>query len=113
METTIKKQTTSNNPVRVKSLDDIRFEINKTPKPDFIAKMKVTLGGCGFGMPVIKSYKALMSMSTGDILRLESEHPCSFSDIHAWARSNNDIELLGVDIEGKMMIYYLRRVLNS
>ncbi len=109
MKTTIKKPTASTSPVRVKSLDDIRFEINKTPKPDFTAKKTITLGGCGFGMPVIKSYQALMSMSPGDILRMESEHTCSFSDIHAWAMSNNDIELLGEDFEGKKMIYFLRR----
>ena len=92
----------------VKSLDDIRFEINKTPKPNFIAKMTIILGGCGYGMPVIKSYKTLMSMSPGDILRMESDHPCSFSDIHAWTRASNDVELLGEDIEGKKMMPYLK-----
>jgi len=110
MKTTVENTTESTSPIRVKSLDDIIFEINKTPKPDFAANKTITLGGCGFGMPVIKSYQALISMSPGHILRMESEHACSFSDIHAWVNSNNDIELIGEDFEDKKMIYFLRRV---
>jgi len=109
MKTTIENPTESTRPVRVKSLDDIISEINKTPKPDFTAKKTISLGGCGFGMPVIRSYQALISMSPGSILRMESEHACSFSDIHAWVNSNKDFELIGEDYEDKKMIYFLRR----
>jgi len=58
----------------LRGMDDIRREINKTPKPDIIPDRTIKLGACGFGMPVIRSHWALEEMRPGEILRTESGH---------------------------------------
>ncbi|VAX18390.1 hypothetical protein MNBD_NITROSPINAE03-1928 [hydrothermal vent metagenome] len=56
-------------------IEDIRREIEKTPKPDIIPDQTIELGPCGMGMPVLKSSWALNSMEPGQVLKTESGHP--------------------------------------
>ncbi|VAX16216.1 hypothetical protein MNBD_NITROSPINAE04-2603 [hydrothermal vent metagenome] len=55
--------------------DDIRREIEKTPKPDIMADRSIELGPCGMGMTVIQSNWAIKEMKPGEVLRTESSHP--------------------------------------
>lgn len=54
------------------NLNDVRQEIERTPKPAIIANKTIELGPCGFGMPVLKSHWTIMEMEPGEILRTES-----------------------------------------
>ncbi|VAX24148.1 hypothetical protein MNBD_NITROSPINAE03-912 [hydrothermal vent metagenome] len=56
-------------------IEDIRRQIEKTPKPDITPDHTIELGPCGMGMPVLKSSWALNSMEPGQILKTESGHP--------------------------------------
>ncbi len=56
-------------------IEDIRREIEKTPKPDITADLAIELGPCGMGMPVLKSSWALNTMEPGQVLKTESGHP--------------------------------------
>jgi len=56
-------------------IEDIRRQIEKTPKPDIIPDRTIALGPCGMGMPTLKSSWALNSMEPGQILKTESGHP--------------------------------------
>ncbi len=89
---------------------DIHREIEKTDVPKIKADRVVRLGACGFGMPLLKSHWTLDSMEPGEILRTESSHPCSYPDIHAWVRRNKKVELVGEDMNGGTIIFYLRRL---
>ena len=55
--------------------EDIRKEIEKTPKPDIVPDQTIELGPCGMGMPVLQSSWTLKSMEPGQILKTESGHP--------------------------------------
>jgi len=58
----------------LRGLDDIRREIAKSPKQDIKPDRTITLGTCGFGMPVLRSHWTLEEMKPGEILRMESGH---------------------------------------
>lgn len=57
------------------NIEDIRREIEKTPKPDIIPDRIIELGPCGMGMPVLKSSWTLKEMEPGQVLKTESGHP--------------------------------------
>ena len=38
-------------------------------------ELKIQLGDCGMGMPVIRSWQALKKLAMGDILQISSSHP--------------------------------------
>lgn len=59
----------------ISDLEDIRREIEKTPKPDIIPDQTIELGSCGMGMPVLQSSWALNKMEPGQVLKTESGHP--------------------------------------
>ena len=92
----------------VKSREEITKIIQSTPKPEIQPDKVLELGYCGMGMPVIKSHEQLLEMKSGDVLRADSSHACSFSDIHAFARRNKRVKLVGLDINGEKMSYYLQ-----
>jgi len=56
-------------------IEDIRSQIDKTPKPDITPDQTIQLGMCGMGMPVLESSWALKSMKPGQVLKTESGHP--------------------------------------
>ncbi|MDH4182966.1 MAG: sulfurtransferase TusA family protein [Nitrospinota bacterium] len=60
---------------RLQSMDDIRREISKSPKPLLTPDQTLELGDCGMGMPVILSAQALNKMAPGQLLLLRSGHP--------------------------------------
>lgn len=88
---------------------DIQREIEETAKPNIKADRTIRLGDCGMGMPLLKSHWALQEMKPGEVLRAESSHPCAYSDIHAYARRNSKVELVGEDMEDLTIIFYLRK----
>lgn len=94
----------------LKNIYDIQREIEETPEPAIKADRTIRLGACGFGMPLLKSHWTLQEMEPGEILRTESSHPCSYSDIHAYARRNKNVELVGEAIEDTTLVYYLRKI---
>jgi TusA-related sulfurtransferase len=92
----------------VKSMEEIIKIIHSTPKPYIKPDKILELGSCGMGMPVIKSHWLLSEMKPGEVLRADSSHACSFSDIHAFARRSKRVKLVALDINGEMMSYYLQ-----
>lgn len=94
----------------LRNIYDIQREIEETPKPAIKADRTIRLGACGFGMPLLKSHWTLQEMEPGEILRTESSHTCSYSDIHAYVRRNKGVELVGEDMEDRTMVYYLRKI---
>ncbi|MDH5543580.1 MAG: hypothetical protein OEY64_11520 [Nitrospinota bacterium] len=96
--------------IRVKSFDDIKRLIESTAKPDVVPHKAIELGGCGFGMPVIRSFWALDEMKSGEILKMDSSHLCSYPDIHAFVRNNKNVELVGETVEGGTISYYLKKL---
>jgi len=96
--------------IRVKSFDDIKRLIESTPNPDVVPHKIIQLGGCGFGMPVIRSFWALDEMKSGEILKMDSSHLCSYPDIHAFVRNNKSVELVGETVEGGTISYYLKKL---
>lgn len=93
----------------IRNIYDIQREIDETPKPDIKADRTIRLGPCGMGMPLLKSHWTLDEMEPGEILRTESTHLCSYSDIHSYVRRNKSVELVGEELEDSTMVYYLRR----
>jgi TusA-related sulfurtransferase len=93
----------------IRNIYDIHREIDETPKPVIKADRTIRLGACGMGMPLLKSHWTLQEMKPGEILRTESSHPCSYPDIHAYARRNKNVELVGEEMEDHTMIFYLRK----
>ena len=96
--------------IRVKSFDDIKNLIESKQAPDVVPDKEIQLGGCGFGMPVIRSFWTLDEMETGEILKMDASHLCSYPDIHAFVRNNKSVELLGEKLEGRTISYYLRKI---
>ncbi len=92
----------------VTSMEEINKFIQSTPKPNIKPDKVLELGSCGMGMPVIKSHELLLEMKPGEVLRADSSHACSFADIHAFARRNKRVKLVGLDINGEMMSFYLQ-----
>lgn len=93
----------------VSSIYDIQREIDKSPTPHIKADRTIRLGPCGMGMPLLKSHWELQEMKPGEVLRTESSHTCSYSDIHAYARRCSKVELIGEDMEDHTIIFYLRK----
>jgi len=93
----------------IRNIYDIQREIEETPTPAIRADRTIRLGACGMGMPLLKSHWQLQEMKPGEILRAESSHPCAYSDIHAYARRNRDVELIGEEMEDHTIILYLRK----
>lgn len=38
-------------------------------------KLKIQLGDCGMGMPVIRTWQAMKKLSVGEVLQMSSSHP--------------------------------------
>ena len=38
-------------------------------------ELKIQLGNCGMGMPVIRTWQAMKKLVKGDILQISSSHP--------------------------------------
>lgn len=94
----------------VTSMEEIKNFIQSTPKPNIKPDKVLELGYCGMGMPVIKSHLMLSEMEPGEVLRADSSHACSFSDIHAFARRSKRVKLVGLDINEERMSFYLQVV---
>ena len=93
----------------IRNIYDIQREIGESPTPEIKADRTIRLGACGMGMPLLKSHWQLQEMKPGEILRAESSHPFAYSDIHAYARRNSEVELIGEAMEDHTIIFYLRK----
>ena len=38
-------------------------------------KLKIQLGDCSMGMPVIRTWQAMKKLSVGEVLQMSSSHP--------------------------------------
>jgi len=38
-------------------------------------QLKIQLGNCGMGMPVIRTWQAMNKLATGEVLQMSSSHP--------------------------------------
>ena len=38
-------------------------------------ELKIQLGECGMGMPVIRTWQAMKKLAVGDVLQMSSSHP--------------------------------------
>jgi len=38
-------------------------------------ELKIQLGDCGMGMPVIRTWQAMKKLAKGDVLQVSSSHP--------------------------------------
>ena len=38
-------------------------------------ELKIQLGNCGMGMPVIRTWQAMKKLAKGDVLQVSSSHP--------------------------------------
>ena len=38
-------------------------------------ELKIQLGDCGMGMPVIRTWQAIKKLAKGDVLQVSSSHP--------------------------------------
>lgn len=93
----------------IRNIYDIQREIGESPKTPIKPDRTIRLGACGMGMPLLKSHWELQEMKPGEILRTESSHPCAYPDIHAYARRNSEVELIGEEMEEHTIIFYLRK----
>ena len=70
-------------------------------------KVKIQLGDCGMGMPVIRSWQAMKKLSMGDVLQMSSSHPWAEPDIKAWCKASGH-ELLQIVMEEQERHFFVR-----
>ena len=90
-------------------IKDIQARIGVSSNPSPVFDRALNVGTCGMGMPVLQSAWMLGEMRSGEVLKMMSQHPCSYSDIHNWARHSSKVILIAEEIEGDRMIYYLKK----
>lgn len=59
-------------------------------------------------LPILRTKKAMDTMSSGQVLKMIATDPGSVTDIPAWSRSTGN-ELVGQEHEGHEYVYYLKK----
>ncbi len=73
---------------------------------DFKIAITVDASGLNCPLPILKARKALLSMHTGQILKVVATDPTSAEDFPIFAKATGST-LLGIEHKEKQFIYYL------
>jgi hypothetical protein len=52
-----------------------QYQLKSSSRMSMKIKVKIQLGDCGMGMPVIRTWQAMKKLAVGDILQMSSSHP--------------------------------------
>ena len=75
--------------------------------PDYV-DAHVDARGLSCPLPILRAKKALATLQSGQVLRVEATDPGSKQDFSAFARQTGNALLAQVD-EGDVTVFYLRR----
>ena len=75
--------------------------------PDHVAA-HVDARGLSCPLPILRAKKALATLQSGQVLRVEATDPGSKQDFSAFARQTGNALLAQVD-DGDVTVFYLRR----
>ena len=64
--------------------------------------------GMSCPIPILKTKKAIDSLTTGQVLKMVSTDPGSVNDVHAWAKRTGN-ELLNAEESGNEYIFHLKK----
>ena len=84
-----------------------QYQLKSSSRMSMKIKVKIQLGDCGMGMPVIRTWQAMKKLAVGDILQMSSSHPWAEPDIKAWCRTSGH-KLLQIVIENGERHFFVR-----
>ena len=75
---------------------------------DFKASMELNCEGLNCPLPILKTKKAIDSLSSGEILKITTTDPGSVSDMASWAQRTGN-ELLAQSEGGGVHAFFIKK----